>query len=171
MVRFHNGWVIVFGVLISLTIGLQAYLYLSRPISQEELAVRASVMPSLTLTSMDGSAFPFRQDANLLLIYFNSECDHCQREVAEIHRNMHLFSKTDVLFMSSQPLPPIVQFASGFDFKQYPRAHFVRIAPEDLAKAFGAIAVPQVFIYSQEGKLITLFSGETSAQVIAASLP
>lgn len=149
---------------------LQLFVYLARPASSEELRIRLVQLPAITLTAPDRSTFALEQGKPLVLIYFNSECDHCQREVLEIRENIGLFSSSSVVLMSSQPLNEIESFSSGSGLQEYTNVRFGQIEPEVLGENFGTLTLPQIFVFSSEGKLITLFSGETKAAVIAGFL-
>ena len=149
---------------------LQVVMFVARPTPVEELRIKVAGLPSIKLTAPDGSQFELETGKPLILIYFNSECDHCQRELEEVGNNMSLFSSTTLVLMSSQSQEEITQFVDKAGFKEYPNVRFGRIRPEELSERFGTLALPQIFIYSSEGNLITLFSGETKPSEIAASL-
>lgn len=72
--------------------------------------------------------------------------------------------------MSSQSLDEIRNFASGYDFTSYANVTFLKIEHLDLAEVFGALSVPQIFVFGADGKLLSLFSGETKPAIIAEVL-
>ncbi len=163
--------VIIISVIFLLLFGsLQLYVFLSRPTPTEELRIRLAQLPEIVLTGLDGSEFSLPSDKPLVLIYFNSECDHCQRELKDIREHIELFSSSSVVLMSSQSLEEFTSFANGLNFVNSPNVRFGRIRPEQLAETFGQLALPQIFLFAGNGKLITLFSGEKKASEIAASI-
>jgi thioredoxin-related protein len=42
---------------------------------------------------------------------------------------------------------------------------------EEVAERFGVLAMPQIFVYDAGGKLVELFSGETSPGKIRSAIP
>ena len=132
--------------------------------------MRLADLPSLTLTTLGGTAVQFKTDSSLVLIYFNSECDHCQREIVAIHSSMDLFKSSRLVFMSSQSLDEIKTFANGFDFASCTNVTFVKIGHQELAEVFGTLTVPQIFVFGTNGKLVSLFSGETKPAIIAEAI-
>ncbi len=163
--------IIIISLIFLLLFGsLQLFVFLSRPTPKEELSLRLAQLPEIALTGLDGSAFELRTNKSLVLIYFNSECDHCQRELKAIRDQIELFSSSSVVLMSSQSLEEFASFANGLNFEAFPNVRFGQIKPEQLAETFGSLALPQIFVFSADGKLVTLFSGETKPAEIAASL-
>ena len=163
-------WIVATLCIVALFATLQFYIYLSRPTSNEELRTRVAGLPSITLTTLGGTTLQFKTDSSLVLIYFNSECDHCQREIVAIHSSMDLFKSSRLVFMSSQSLDEIKTFANGFDFASCANVAFVKIEHQELAEVFGTLAVPQIFVFGANGKLVSLFSGETKPEIIANAL-
>ncbi len=150
--------------------GLQLYVFVSRPTPKEELRIRLAQLPEIALTGIDGTEFSLRKGTPLVLIYFNSECDHCQRELKDIRDHIELLSSSSLVLMSSQSLEEFASFANGLNFEDFPNVRFGRIRPEQLANTFGSLALPQIFVFSADGKLVALYSGEASPSEIAASL-
>ncbi len=60
---------------------LQLYVYLSRPTPAGELRVKVANMPALSLKDRQGNEFTIPTGKPVVLIYFNSTCDHCQRQM------------------------------------------------------------------------------------------
>lgn len=125
-------------------------------------------LPVFSLASLDSlsiESYSF-EDTPLVLIYFNSECDHCQYEVRDIKKNIADFSKATVVFMSSEPLTKINAFADSSGLKDFPNVFFTKISSNDAFTAFGSLGIPHVFIYGSDKVLRKEFKGETSAEVI-----
>jgi peroxiredoxin len=106
------------------------------------------------------------QDKPNVLIYFNSECGHCQYEAKDIKNKVEAFSRANVIFMSSESLDKIEVFAQAHGLTDYQNIYFTKINSEHAAATFGTLAVPHVFIYGLDNKLIKEFKGETKAEAI-----
>ncbi len=126
-----------------------------------------STLPALSLKALDSSSIDasiFK--GSLILIYFNSECDHCQYEVKDIMGNITDFTSATLIFMSSEPLAKINSFAEASGLKNYKNVFFTKISANDAFTSFGTLAVPHVFIYGPDRKLRKEFKGETKAEAI-----
>jgi peroxiredoxin len=165
-----KGILIASAILLIVLLSLQYYLYLHRPSSPEELSARASQLPALDLTSIDGSIFRLQGGRPVVLMYFNSQCDHCQAQLNAMREQMNLFSSATIVFMSSQSLDELSRIAAIFDFIVFQNVHFVQSKPEQLSEKFGVMSLPQIFVYSAEGNLKKVFSGETAPSEIASQV-
>jgi peroxiredoxin len=149
---------------------LQLFIYMNRPVSSDELRVRAAMLPPLRLTALDGKPVDLADKLPVVLIYFNTTCDHCQRQVEALRRERGMFTGIPVVLMSSQPEADVREFVEQNDFVE-PGFMIVRVQHEEVAERFGVLAMPQIFVYDADRKLVELFSGETSPEKIRQTLP
>jgi peroxiredoxin len=147
---------------------LQLFIYMNRPVSSDELRVRAAILPPLRLTTLDGKPYDLADKLPVILIYFNTTCDHCQRQVEALRRERGMFKGTPVVLMSSQPEAEVREFVGQADLAQF---IIVRVRQEEVAERFGVLAMPQIFVYDTDRKLVDLFSGETSPEKIRLAIP
>lgn len=129
---------------------------------------KLNTLPIFSLVTLDSSSLESSTLAggSLVLIYFNSECDHCQYEVKDIKKNIMAFSNVTVVFMSSEPLAKIRAFAEGSGLRDQTSVFFTKIDSNDALTSFGTLAVPHVFIYGPDQVLRKEFKGETKAEAI-----
>jgi thiol-disulfide isomerase/thioredoxin len=113
----------------------------------------------------DSSLFHFDRKGDLILIYFNSECDHCQREIKEIEKNVDKFEDEQMIFFSSQSLKEIESFRNQTTLKDHSSVFFEKINVSDLMAVFGNPAQPTIFIY-RDGKLMQELKGEIEIPAI-----
>ena len=159
---------IVSAVLILLFGGVRLLLYKFEPTKEFELRLRAAALPELTLLAADGSRKMLTPGKPIVLVYFNSTCDHCQRQVDALVTNLSMFEGTTVMLMSSQSQEDIVAFAATLPNSR--NLHVVQCMPEEIAQKFGVLALPQIFVYDAKGALAGLFYGETDAKTLLGAL-
>lgn len=120
----------------------------------------------LTLFDLDSTRFFPQSNRKSVIVYFDSECDHCQYELDQIISNTEKFIKADVVLTSSESIRAIKQFVET----NYPVApdniRFLKTNPDEASKTFGSLAVPQIFIYGADGVLMKKFNGETKIDAI-----
>lgn len=162
--------IVVAGLALLLVIVLQVLVYFSQPTSTEELETRVGTLPELVLVGMDGVAFDLPTGKPVVLIYFNSTCDHCQREITALRAKKGLFEDAALVMMSAEQIETVRSFASRMDFGESD-AQFVHVTHEEISKVFGTLSLPHIFVYSTQGKLLGIFEGETTPEAIAAVLP
>jgi thioredoxin-related protein len=112
------------------------------------------------LFKMDSTQFQMTSGRPILLVFFNSQCEHCQYELTELKKNLSSFEAVSVLLMSSENIATIKE-----------AAEFVKINRDDVFENFGSLSVPHLFLYGADRKLIKEFKGETKIEAILQYLP
>lgn len=158
---------VVFLVLVG---SLQLFIFINRPVSADELRIRAAVLPPLRLTTLDGKPYSPADKLPVVLIYFNTTCDHCQRQVEVMRRERELFAGIPVVLISSQPEDDVREFAAKADLVES-KFIITHVQQEEVAERFGVLAMPQIFVYDADRNLAGLFSGETSPAKIRSAIP
>lgn len=123
------------------------------------------------LFTMDSTQFQMTSARPILLVFFNSECEHCQYELSELKKNLPYFKAITILLMSSENIATIKEAAQEFELAASPNAEFVKINRDDVFKNFGSLSVPHLFLYGTDRILIKEFKGETKIEAILQYLP
>jgi thiol-disulfide isomerase/thioredoxin len=124
-----------------------------------------------SLFNTDSTTYQVDFSNPIILIYFNSECEHCQYEATEIKKSISLFSKTSILMISSEPIEAIKVFSGQYELSNEPAVTFAKINRDDVYKTFGSVSIPHIFIYGKDHKLVKEFKGETKIEAILKYLP
>jgi len=118
--------------------------------------------PDLALTGTDGSQLNAKAiSGKSILIFFQPDCDHCQRQIMQIEQNLSGFSGYQLYFISDAALPQIEKFARTYKLAGNPDIHFFQTSIAEVIRTIGAVQLPSVYVYSEQGKLIKTFNGET----------
>jgi len=104
--------------------------------------------------------------SKLVLIHFNSTCEHCQEEARSILTSASSFNNASLIFISTESLTDINTFESQWHLMQLKNIAVVKMNAEDLYHSFGVIAVPSIYIYNEDKKLVKEFRGETKVEAI-----
>ncbi|ELR69721.1 hypothetical protein C900_04698 [Fulvivirga imtechensis AK7] len=95
-----------------------------------------------------------------ILIFFNSECEHCQEEIKEVSKNIGELKKYQLFLISYEPENEALAFLSRYNLSNF----YLKSSPEKVISAFEG-SVPQTLIY-KKGKLIQHFKGEVKIETI-----
>jgi peroxiredoxin len=121
--------------------------------------------PDLPITLLNGAKTNAnRLKGNIVLVMFQPDCDHCQREAEQISAHLQAFKKYTLYFISSASPPEISNFAKEYRL-QKPGIVFGRAEGNDVLKAFGPIEAPSLYIYV-DGKEVQSFNGEVAIEVV-----
>lgn len=126
--------------------------------------------PTLTVRLLNGQTISLRDlNGNVMLIFFNPSCDHCEREAEQIKNRKQLFANHTLYFVSTESVESLTAFANKYELTD---KNFV-FAQADAASVFESVgnlpSVPAIFIY-KDHRLIKRFDGETSLDVIQSFL-
>lgn len=138
---------------------------------QEEKKVTATPVNqliNLTITTPAGEQISLRNlEGKNIFIFFNADCDHCQREAAEIHDHLESFKDYSLYFISPDSPADQQKFATDYNLNGEANVFFGRTEPMFIYQTVGSIPTPSLYIYNEERRLIKQFNGETPiAEVI-----
>jgi thiol-disulfide isomerase/thioredoxin len=127
-------------------------------------------LPVMTVAKTDGSRISLNTlQGNTVLVLFNPECDHCQREAKEIREHIASFKNYSVYFISADPLPALEKFGNEYDLLTQPNIYFATTTVESILNTFGPIPTPSVYIYLDQ-QLAKKFNGEVEIEKILQAI-
>jgi peroxiredoxin len=127
-------------------------------------------LPSMTLMALDGTQInTLSIKGKSILILFQPDCDHCQREAKEIRENLEAFKEYSIYFISADPMPAIEKFAKDYELVNRANIFFGMTTVDNVLKNFGPIPAPSVYIYSDQ-VLKQKFNGEVAIDKILQAL-
>lgn len=128
-------------------------------------------LPAMPITFLDGTTIQAKSiTGSFILVLFQPDCDHCQREAQEFQKNLAAFNNYTLFFVSSVGLPETEAFAKQYGLSGQPNIKFGTTAVENVLNNFGAISAPSIYIYNGSGKLVKKFNGETDIQQILEAI-
>ena len=140
--------------------------------SQKTTLEATENIPYFTFYTLDQQRFTkdsFDTERTKLILYFNSECDHCQKQgrwlKKGIKENPNAFKNLELIFISFEEMSMIKDYRDQHQFNQ-DNIVFLQDARLTFADKFGVASFPSILIYSKEGKLIKKFEGETKIEMI-----
>lgn len=144
----------------------------SKPEKKEPVVKKeVNELPYLSFKNLDGTPATTRDlPPASVIILFNTDCDHCQREAKSIQENLDSFKEYTLQFIASDPEQIILQFAREYQLDNQPNIRFGRAEGSDVYMNFGSIPTPAIYVYSKERKFVKSFLGETPVEQIVMSL-
>jgi len=122
-------------------------------------------LPYLSYKTLKGEPSTTRSlPGGSILILFNTDCDHCQREAQQIADKGQAFANYELLFIASDSVHQIENFAKTYQLVDKPNIKFGRAEYQDVYMNFGSISTPAIYIYNRERKFVKSFLGETPVE-------
>ncbi len=139
---------------------------------KKEVKEKNNVLHELPIFSMDSTSYSIvNEQKPIVLILFNTGCEHCQYEAGEIKKSIASFSQVSIVMVSSEPIAAIKEFALKYEVSHEPNITFCKIDPSKVFETFGGGSIPRIFIYGIDRQLIKEFNGETKIEAILKYLP
>lgn len=129
------------------------------PKSSVALVPQVNELPDLEVHMADNSKIYLRDiSGDVLLIFFNPDCDHCQEEAREIAASKTMFEKWQVYFITSMEATAAEQFAVDFRLTE-PNYRFGHAGVAEVYNSVGALTqVPTILMY-KDSRLVSKFEG------------
>ncbi len=136
--------------------------------NKKVVAKNTKKLPATQVKGLDSKSFTIENSNNFfkVLVFFNTECEHCQNEAANIKKHIADFEKTQMTFISVEPLENVKKFATKYQLTAYSNIKFAHMEAIESSKQFGISSFPTIFIYNKEGELLKQYKGETKIEAI-----
>jgi hypothetical protein len=105
-------------------------------------------------------------ETSTVVVYFNSECDVCQKEALQLSLEPSKFAKTKLLLISSETEQAIREFARIYKLNA-DNIFFARITNADAATEF---SLPHAFVFGAGGLFLREYKGLTTSTELLSEL-
>lgn len=154
-------------ILTLLIISILIYKINTKLIYKNSLARRLKNLPSFSVKGVLSDSIimlsSFKSN-RLLIIYFNSECEHCQFEIEQLKKHINYFKSSQILLLSSEPSSTIYKFIKIQNLHIYKNIQVAHIDGKVAYETLGFSSVPHILIYGENGLLEKNYKGETKIE-------
>lgn len=142
----------------------------SEQTADEATSPSVNEQPSIPLTLLDNTQVNIKDlTGKNILVFFQPDCDHCQREAQEFEHNLEAFAGNTLYFITSGPMEEIKAFADTYKLSGKPNVHFAFTPALNVLNSYGPISAPSIYIYGEDHTLVKGFNGETPIEKIIAA--
>ena len=141
--------------------------------TQKTTIEAAKEIPYFTFTTLDNHRFgkdDLDKVRTKLILYFNSECEHCEKQGKWLSESIDSFSHLELTFVSFEEMDAIKSYRDTYKFNQE-NITFLQDTRLTFSDKFGVENFPSILLYSKNGKLIKKFEGETRVKDILPFIP
>ena len=126
-----------------------------------------SPLPALRLVTLDGKVIDntaLANDANLFVVLFRPDCDHCQELTRSIQKNIGLFKQSKIVMVAGAMMKqPAQDFVRLLKMEMYPAIPVTLDSSEYINKVFLYQSIPQINVYDHNRRLIRTMAGVITA--------
>lgn len=133
--------------------------------------IESNDLPAMRFATRDGVLLSGKDlPGNSILIFFQPDCDHCQREALEISENAQAFKDYTLYFITPDSFESMQQFAATYKLENLDRTVFLQTSVNEILNHLGRISAPSLYIYSKDKKLVKHLDGEKPVKEIIEHL-
>lgn len=127
-------------------------------------------IPSFTIyTVPDSTAFTHLQlqkNKPLVLIFFNPDCDHCQKETQELVAHKDELQQLQIVMTSALPYHLLKEFYLGYNVSSMPNVKMGQDINFTLGSIYKPARYPSIYIYDAKGNLAKVYAGHAGVAAI-----
>jgi thiol-disulfide isomerase/thioredoxin len=107
----------------------------------------------------------------VVLIYFDPDCDHCQKLMKELFQKIDAFKKAEIVMVTYKPVEELAAFEKMHNIQKYSN---IIVGTEGmgfyLRNYYGLMTMPFTALYDKKGNLNYSYRKETSVDDLANRL-
>ncbi|MBC7887995.1 MAG: TlpA family protein disulfide reductase [Ferruginibacter sp.] len=125
-------------------------------------AIKLNIVPD----SLEYTNEHLKKGNPFVLVFFNPDCDHCQKETKELLAYKEELKAIQILMVSSAPYSEIKDFYKSFGLSSMPNIKLGHDAKYKLSAIYKLSTFPSIFVYDQNGNLAKAFTGNIGVPAI-----
>jgi thiol-disulfide isomerase/thioredoxin len=98
----------------------------------------------------------------VILIYFDPDCEHCQKLMKELFQKIEAFKKAEIIMVTFKPVEELTAFEKLHNTQKYPN---IIVGTEGvgfyLRNYYGLVTMPFTALYDKQGNLNYSYRKET----------
>jgi thiol-disulfide isomerase/thioredoxin len=110
----------------------------------------------------------------VLIMFFSPDCDHCQKQMELILKDIDSLKNVQIVLASFQPFEQIKEFSKKYNLADHQNIYIGRDTKYIMPPFYGIHKLPFLALYNSNGKLITTYqagaTGETLVNKFRSSL-
>ncbi|HEY4288976.1 MAG TPA: thioredoxin-like domain-containing protein [Puia sp.] len=124
--------------------------------------IAESPMPSMSMLLVDSSAYStdqLRPGRYTVIMYFRTDCSHCQQETADLIKNYSALQDINIILLTPKPLKDVRQYAAFFKLDHYPHIQAASDHRRQFWNYYQPANVPYLVVYDRQNRLYRICEG------------
>lgn len=140
----------------------------------KDVEAQTQALPSFEIILSSRKAFSqadIPKGKPVIIIYFDPECDHCQKLMDELFKKILQFKKAEIVMVTYKPLDELPPFEKKYAITKFPNIHVgTEGAVFFLRDYYGLTKMPFVALYNKKGTLVYSNREQPSVEEISGKL-
>jgi thiol-disulfide isomerase/thioredoxin len=135
---------------------------------KKQVLEQLKIIPTFETYNMDSLKVSHTEFNNkpTVIVYFNTECEHCQYEATQIVKYQDKFKDINLYMLSAENIAQIKAFAHKMGLDKISNLEMGKITVKESFEVFAFTSIPDILIYNASGELQKHFKGETKIEAI-----
>jgi len=121
-------------------------------------------LPPFQMMQASGKIFQAQQlplGKPIVIIYFDTDCDHCHQLMKQLMRHTAALQKASVAMITYLPVEKLTKFAAQYNLQQYPNIYVGTEGTTFFVKNYYRLSsLPFMALYTKNGDLVKTFPNE-----------
>ena len=131
-------------------------------------------LPPFKMMQTSGKIFKAQDlpmEKPILIVYFSSECDHCEKMLKEFFKQAANFQKASVAFITYLPVDKVSKFEKDYNMSKHPNMNSGTEGSTFFVRNYYKIStMPFVALYTKKGDFVTSYEKEVDLKMLAKML-
>lgn len=145
------------------------YKIVERQSQNEKINLTKEYLPKFEFYQLDSDKYlstTINKNSPVIIIHFNTECEHCQAEAQLISQNIKAFKNVQLIMVSPNSPSEISSFMEQYGVNQHPEITVLWDKDYRFIDWFGHSPFPSVYIYNKVQHLVKEYHGEVKIKAI-----
>lgn len=144
------------GICIGIALVYLGYGIVEKILSKKAIAARVSQLPAFEFRDLEGKKINAKNLNNepIWLLYFDSNCEFCQKEIEDIHQNVTQIDHLQLLLISSESTVHLQKLNLKYGFNGHHNILIVRDTAHLCTEVLGMTITPSSLLYNAQKKLL-----------------
>ncbi len=119
-------------------------------------------MPSVSMLLADSSTYSTNQikaGNYTVIMYFRTDCIHCQKETADILKAGASLNGVNIFLLTPKPFADLKRYASFYKLSDYPNIRAATDRQLEFMKFYKPANVPFLVVFNRDKKLYRIYEG------------
>ena len=125
-------------------------------------AIKINIVPDSTVFTNEN----LKKNTPFILMFFNPDCEHCQKETKELMAYKEELKGIQILMVSASPYKEIKDFYETYGLSSMPNIKLGQDVNSKLGSIYKLRTFPSIFVYDNRGTLAKAFVGNIGVPAI-----
>jgi thiol-disulfide isomerase/thioredoxin len=131
-------------------------------------------IPPFSMMQANGKVFKAQDlpmGKPIIIIYFDPDCDHCEKTTKELLIKMDEFKKASIAMVTYLPVDKVIEFEKKYALKKYPNIYVgTEVKTFFLRNYYRLVTMPFIALYTKNGDMVKEYRNQETLTDLSMQL-